>query len=127
MKVKDLVWKEIITVKPDISVSEAIDLMLKKGIRALLVEPKDRDECYGIITVRDIVYRVIARDLKPSDVKVSEIATKPIVTIDCNCSIKTAAKLMASLNLARLLVTECGKPIGLITLMDVMKAARIEE
>jgi CBS domain-containing protein len=126
VKVKDLVWREVVTIKPNASVKDAIDLMLKKGIRSLIVEPKDENDCYGVLTIRDIVYKVVAKDLKPSDVSVDEIATKPVVTIDANASVKTAVKLMANLNLARLVVVECGEVKGIITLMDVLKASEIE-
>ncbi len=123
MKVKDLIWRELVTVDSDASVSEAIEKMLKKGIRALLVEPRDKDDTFGIVTVRDIVYKVIAKDLNPREIRVKDIATKPVVTIDASWSVKDAAKLMANLNLARLVVTESGKPIGMITLMDIMKVS----
>ena len=79
-----------------------------------------------MLTIRDIVYKVVAKDLKPSEVLVDEIATKPVVTIDANASVKTAVKLMANLNLARLVVVECGEVKGIITLMDVLKASEIE-
>ncbi len=126
LKVKDLIWRDVVTIKPEESVKTAIEIMLKKGIRSLIVEPKDEDDCYGVITVRDIVYRVIAKDLKPSEVRVGDIATKPIVCVNSNESVKTAAKLMTNLNLARLAVVECGEIKGIITLMDVLKASEIE-
>ncbi len=124
MKVRELIWRELVTIKPDASVEEAIDVMLKKGIRSLLVEPSEGDE-YCILTVRDIVFKVIAKNLKPKDVKVSDVCSKPVVTIEADRTVEDAIKIMADKNLARLVVVEKGKPIGMITLMDVMKASRV--
>ncbi len=125
MKVKDLIWREPVKISSNATVSEAIEKMLKKGIRALIVEPKGENETFGILTVRDIVYKVIAKGKNPRDVKVEEIATRPVVTIDSNWSVRDAARLMANLNLARLVVVESGRPIGIVTLMDIMKASEI--
>ncbi len=124
MKVRELIWRELVTIKPDASVEEAIDLMLQKGIRSLLVEPMEGDE-YCILTVRDVVFKVIAKNIKPKDVKVSEVCSKPVVTIEADKSLEDAIKIMVDKNLARLVVVEKGKPIGMITLMDVMKASRV--
>ncbi len=125
MRVKDLIWREPVKISSNATVSEAIEKMLKKGIRALIVEPKGENETFGILTVRDIVYKVIAKGKNPRDVKVEEIATRPVVTIDSNWSVRDAARLMANLNLARLVVVESGRPIGIVTLMDIMKASEI--
>jgi len=124
LKVRELIWRELVTIKPDASVEEAIDLMLQKGIRSLLVEPMEGDE-YCILTVRDVVFKVIAKNIKPKDVKVSEVCSKPVVTIEADKSLEDAIKIMVDKNLARLVVVEKGKPIGMITLMDVMKASRV--
>jgi len=95
VKVKDLIWREPVKISSNATVSEAIEKMLKKGIRALIVEPKGENETFGILTVRDIVYKVIAKGKNPRDVKVEEIATRPVVTIDSNWSVRDAARLMA--------------------------------
>ena len=124
MKVRDLIWRELVTIKPDASVDEAMELMLKKGIRSLLVEPAEDNE-YCILTVRDIIFKVIARKLKPNEVKVSEVCSKPIITIDADKTVEDAVRIMSERNIARLVVVEGGKPIGMITLMDVMKASHV--
>jgi len=124
LKVRELIWRELVTIKPDASVEEAIELMLKKGIRSLLVEPMEDDE-YCILTVRDVIFKVIAKKLKPSEVRVSEVCSKPVITIDADKTVEDAIRIMSEKNIARLVVVEEGKPIGMITLMDVMKASRV--
>jgi len=121
MKVKDIVVREIEKIKPDASVFEAVEIMLEKGIRALIVEPQNERDTYGVITVRDIVFKAVAKGLELDDIKVAEIASKPLVCIDGSWEIMHAAELMANLNLARLAVTEGGEIIGMVSLMDIMK------
>ena len=95
--------------------------MVEKKIRSLVVLPKDSDDVHGVITVRDIVFGVFANGLKASDVKVEEIASKPIVCVPKNTSVQDVLRLMKRFNIARVFVIDDGKPIGLVSLMDLLK------
>lgn len=122
MKVNEIMITEIEKISPNAKVSEAISLMLKEGIRSLIVTPESGEDVYGIVTVRDVVYKVLVRGLNPSEVEVKSIATKPLVFIDAHYNVTYAASLMANLNLARLVVAESGKIVGIVTLMDILSA-----
>jgi isocitrate dehydrogenase len=104
------------------SVKEAIDLMLEKRIRSLLVKPRNEMDCYGVITVRDIVFGVFANDLKPEDVRVGDIASKPIVTVPKGTELMNVVRFMKRFNIARVFVLDDGKIVGVVSLMDIMKA-----
>jgi len=89
----------------------------------LIVIPESVEDVYGIVTVRDVVYKVLAKGLNPNEIKVKSIATKPLVSIDSHCNVTHAARLMANLNLARLVVTESRRIVGIVTLMDILRAS----
>ncbi len=127
MKVSEIMITEIEKISPNAKVSEAISLMLKEGIRSLIVIPESGEDVYGIVTVRDVVYKVLAKGLNPNEIEVKSIATKPLVSIDTHCNVTHAASLMANLNLARLVVTESGRLVGIVTLMDILRASEIHE
>ena len=127
MKVSEVAITEIEKISPNAKVSEAISLMLKEGIRSLIVIPESGEDVYGIVTVRDVVYKVLAKGLNPNEIEVKSIATKPLVSIDTHCNVTHAASLMANLNLARLVVTESGRMVGIVTLMDILGASEIHE
>ena len=127
MKVSEVAITEIEKISPNAKVSEAISLMLKEGIRSLIVIPESGEDVYGIVTVRDVVYKVLAKGLNPNEIEVKSIATKPLVSIDTHCNVTHAASLMANLNLARLVVTESGRMVGVVTLMDILRASKIHE
>lgn len=55
--------------------------------------------------------------------KFRNIATKPLVLIDAHYSVTHAARLMANLGLARLVVAESGKIVGIVALMDILRAS----
>ena len=123
MKVSEIMITEIEKISPNAKVSETISLMLKEGIRSLIVIPESGEDVYGIVTVRDVVYKVLAKGLNPNEIEVKSIATKPLVSIDTHCNVAHAASLMANLNLARLVVTEFGRIVGIVTLVDILRAS----
>jgi CBS domain-containing protein len=122
MRVSEIMVTELEKISPTAKVSEAISLMLKEGIRSLIVIPENEEDVFGVVTVRDIVYKVLGRGLVPKEIEVRAIANKPLVSIDASANVIYAARLMANLNLARLVVTEGGKMVGIITLIDILRA-----
>jgi len=122
LKVEDVMNKRLEFIDANSSVKEAIDLMLEKRIRSLLVKPRNEMDCYGVITVRDIVFGVFANDLKPEDVRVGDIASKPIVTVPKGTELMNVVRFMKRFNIARVFVLDDGKIVGVVSLMDIMKA-----
>jgi CBS domain-containing protein len=75
----------------------------------------------GIITERDLVRRVVANDAKSESVLIKHIMASPIITIDANSSIESAADIMLQNDVRHLLVVEnedVNKPLGIITSTD---------
>ncbi|RLI84545.1 MAG: histidine kinase [Archaeoglobales archaeon] len=122
MKVEDVMTKDLVFIDPDASVKDAIDMMLKERIRSLLIKPRNEKDTHGVITVRDIVFEVIANEINPEEVRVYDIASKPVVTVRRGTDLKTVIRFMKRFNIARVFVIENGEIVGIVTLMDIMKA-----
>ena len=118
--VKDIM-AEPLTIEHDESVKVAGNIM-RKHRRYSLIVTKD-DHPIGIITDSDMVKRLIAADKKPSTVIVSEIMSKPIVTISSGMDIIDAAEVMKKNKIKRLPVVEGGKITGIIELTDIARAS----
>jgi predicted transcriptional regulator len=54
-KAKDVMTQEVETVKGSATVADAAKLMKFKGIHSLLVEPRNEEDAYGIVTDTDVV------------------------------------------------------------------------
>jgi len=121
LKVEDVMNTNLVFIESNATVKEAIETMLKKRIRSLIVKPSDERDSYGVITVRDIVFGVIANELRPEDVKVRDIASKPIVIVPKGTELKDVIRLMKRFNIARVFVMDEGKIVGVVALMDIMK------
>jgi CBS domain-containing protein len=117
--VKDIMTKNVITVTADTTIFEAADLMNSKGIGCLLVVQDGVP--VGIVTERDFVRRIVAKNL-PYSVKVSEIMTKNLVTVDPDMSLKDAARLMSINKIRRLPVLKQNKLVGIVVASDFVRS-----
>ena len=119
--------REFITLDEDTLVAEAAKVMRDKGTSCVLVVRKDSKEPIGIVTERDMLYRVLAENLGPYKVLLKEIMSTPVITIDEQFSTADAISLMRSKHIRRLVVTKKetddgtdGKDIaGMVTLMSI--------
>jgi CBS domain-containing protein len=75
----------------------------------------------GIVTERDILRRVAAKDIDMDKSKIEDIMTKNPVTINHDASILEATRLMSENNFRRLLVVKGGKLVGVVTAKDVIE------
>jgi len=73
MKVDEIMTKKLELIHADAPIYDAIESMIDKRIRSLLVKPRDEKDVYGVITVRDIVYKVLGKNLDLNKTKVGEI------------------------------------------------------
>ena len=73
----------------------------------------------GIVTERDIVNRVLARDLDPSKIKVSEIMSSPLVSVDPDDDLLKASELMQEHKVRKLAVMRNDIIYGIITANDI--------
>ena len=113
--IKDLMTKNVITIDLQKSVFDAAVLMSEKRIGCLVIT--DVEMLVGIVTERDFVRRVIAKNL-PFETTVSEIMSKPLITIDPDSSLRDAARVMVKNNIRRLPVLKDNKLVGIIVVAD---------
>ena len=113
--VKDIMTKEVVTIDTNKSVFEAAELMSSKGLGCVIVVIQAFP--VGIITERDIVRRIVAKRSSP-DVKVTEIMTKTLITVDPDTSLKEAARVMSTNKIRRLPVLKNNKLVGIVVASD---------
>lgn len=125
MKLHEFMTTELKTVNADETVYEAIEKMVDLRIRSLLVDYGGKITDQGVVTARDVVFKVLAKGVDPNSIKVAQIAARPITCVDADMEIFEAAKMMEELNLARIFVCNEGVITGVVSMIDVMAAALI--
>lgn len=111
--------KPVKRVSKDLTVRKAIKMMDEANIGVLPVVENDKP--IGIVTERDILRRVVAKNIDLDNTDVEAIMTKNPVTINHDASILEATRLMSENNFRRLLVVKGGKLIGVVTAKDVIE------
>ncbi|MFL6356759.1 MAG: IMP dehydrogenase [Nitrososphaeraceae archaeon] len=103
------------TIKPDMSVQDAENLMLQYGVSGLLVEENGK-KLAGIITRRDITFETNHKS------KISDLMSKNVITAKEGTTIEQAKEILHNHRIEKLPVVDSNNRIvGLITSKDILK------
>src|SRR5918911_782817 len=120
--VRDLMSSNPHSVSSDASVVDAARIMRDEDVG--LVPVVDGDRLVGTITDRDITIRVVVEQKDPQSVKVRDVASTDLVTVDPQQDLDQALRLMAQHQVRRLpVVEEGGRLVGIVAQADVARAA----
>ena len=119
MVVKDIMSSPVVTLDENATSNKVATLMDESDLGCVIVTNKTRKPV-GIITERDLVIRVLAKNLVPDAIKAKEIMTSPLVTIEPDATISEAARKMSRLDIRRLGVVYKGNLVGLISSRDIL-------
>jgi len=122
MNAKEIMTRKVMMVEDSVTASEAVRKMMEEKISSLIVNRRSVDDAYGIVTRRDVVSKVIALGLNAEEIKVSDIMTKPLVTVTPNLNIKHVARLMSQTGVRRIPVFDGQQMLGLISNSDIFRA-----
>ncbi|HXW37117.1 MAG TPA: CBS domain-containing protein [Nitrososphaerales archaeon] len=117
---KDIVEKDFIVLSKETSVLDAAKLMKERRHGFVLTGTKTDPE--GIVTEWDVLDKVVANGSDPAKVKLADIMTRRIITIDSEEGIGEVAKVMAAQGVRRMVVTSKGAIVGVITSKTVLAA-----
>lgn len=125
MTVADLMTSDVEFVPPDTPVSEAAAIMGDLGVGALPIGTAD--DLQGILTDRDILFRVVARNREPATL-VGDVMTTTIFSCRPEDSVAAALNLMGARNIRRLPVLDNnGRVVGLVTLSDLSRTMLLRD
>jgi CBS domain-containing protein len=113
MTVKDLVRTIFLKIDANQSAWEAARMMRDNDAGSVIVTVNGQP--YGIVTERDIMYKIAAEDLPASKVLLKKIMSSPIISVPANTTVTEAVKVMGKHHIRRLLVTDNGKPLGMLS------------
>jgi signal-transduction protein with cAMP-binding, CBS, and nucleotidyltransferase domain len=111
---KDIVEKEFLSLTRETTALDgARQMKVKKHGYAIIASSTGSPE--GIVTEWDYLSKIVAERRDPSDVKLGDIMTSDLVTVDANVGLDQVAELMAHKGVRRVLVLKDRKVIGVIT------------
>lgn len=119
INVKDIMTKEVNTLTPDTSVSEALNTMFRQRHMGYPVE--DHGKLVGIVTFDDI--SKIPENQR--DIPIEDIMTRELILTKPDEPAMNTLEKITKNNIGRLPVTENGNLVGIISKTDIMKVLEV--
>lgn len=117
MMVKDVMNSPVVTSDPNERIDEIARLMRDNEIGSVIILNEDKP--VGIVTDGDIVRKVVANNSHPSDLKVKEVMSSPLLVIEGDREITEAIRVMRGSKLKHLGVVYKDKLVGVVTMGDI--------
>lgn len=120
--VKEVMTTVVCTVRKKDSVHTLAKKLVEYGVGSAVVV--ENGTPIGIVTEKDLISKIVARNKVPNDVLVDEIMSQPVITITPNTSLREAARIMTKRGIRRLpVVNESGELVGIITDNDILSVS----
>ncbi len=118
VKIRELMTRNVVTIDPEKSVSEAVKKMVERNVECLPIVKFGALQ--GLITFRDIIEKVVYAKRVPEKTKVRDIMAKKMVTCGPMSTIIEVVKLMKNKRLRRVpVIDENRRLMGIITNFDL--------
>jgi CBS domain-containing protein len=111
---------EICSLPPDAPVSDALILMAKKSVSAVLVISNGTP--VGIVSAKDYGRRVVLENRSAKAVRVQEVMSSPVITIEPDADVADGLEVMTERHIRHLPVIDEGKLVGVVSMGDLASA-----
>jgi CBS domain-containing protein len=118
--------REVITVHPSVNVAEVADVLVQRGIGAVLVVDEAK-QLLGIVSERDIVRGLNANGAATLDMTAGQLMTRPLQTASPQTTIIEAMRKMTAGRFRHIPVLDQGELVGVVSIGDVVKARIMEQ
>jgi signal-transduction protein with cAMP-binding, CBS, and nucleotidyltransferase domain len=119
MIVKDVMTSPVVITEEASSANKVAGLMLDNKVGCVIVVDKSGN-AIGIVTERDLVVRVLAKNIVPASAKAKDFMTSPLVTVDPEALVTDAARMMSKKDIRRLGVLYKSKLVGIVSSKDIL-------
>ena len=116
--------RDLLTINVNSSAWDAARLMRDKKTGSVFVTQDGRP--VGIVTERDMLYKIVADDLPAAHVLLRKIMSSPLISADEKTSVRKAIELMQKHNFRRLLITQDGEAAGMVNEYDLIANAELK-
>jgi CBS domain-containing protein len=115
--VRDIMNSPVISASPQHTIKDIATKMKEERIGSIVI--MENEKAAGIVTDWDIVSNAVVKDVKPSEVKASDIM-QTLHTIEGEEGVTEAARVLRQHNIKRLAVVYKNRLVGIISASDVI-------
>ena len=121
--VADAMVRDLVTIESKQSGRDAAEKMCQQSVSSLLVFSEDN--LVGIVTMKDIVQKLVVKGIQPEIAKVDEIMSSPVIVVNSEMPLTKAAGMMLKEKIKKLPViypdSNKTRLVGLLTLTDIAR------
>ncbi|MDP2767917.1 MAG: CBS domain-containing protein [Candidatus Methanoperedens sp.] len=118
MPIKEIMTRDVVTIDIKSDVQHLAQKMLAYDVGSVIIT--DKKQPVGIVTERDIVRKIVIKNLKPEDISIKELMTTPLITIPATEDVTDTMHKMVKMEIRRLPVVENAKLVGIVTDIDLL-------
>lgn len=111
-------------IRENATVEDAARLMAEKSIGSVIVG--SAENALGIFSERDLLVKIVARNVDARKAKVRDYMTSPIMAIDISMSVFDAQDIMTERHIRRLPIADNGRIVGIMSARTLMEHLRYE-
>ena len=112
--------EKLVVVNQMAPVREALNLMKKHKVKAVIVDKNGKHGAYGLVTFKNILQSIVAEDGDIDLLNVYDIMSSPSVSVSRKLDMKYAARMMVRSSIKRLLVIDDNELYGILTMTDII-------
>jgi len=121
MAVREWMSKNVATAVEDDSVFDVVKIMVEKTIGSVVIVDEEK-KAIGMLTVRDVLNRIVALGYDAKLLKVRDVMTKDVITVNVSDDYIIADRLIKYINIRHLpVVDDDGKLTGILSVRDLIK------
>lgn len=120
VRVRDVMRKDVLSIDGMATAREAAEMMRNARVSELLVTRRHDDDAWGMVTITDLVKKVLVSDRSGADVSVYEIMTKPIISVPADMDIRYAIRLMDRTSIRSAPVEDRAEVVGVVSLSSLV-------
>ncbi len=123
LKVGDVMMKTVVTASTNDSIEFVAKLMKKNNVGSIIVvDGTEKSVAKGIITERDIVYKLVAQKKNMESSAAKDVMSKPLRVVKPETTLEQAATAMRENKIKRLpVVNDKNELIGILSEGDIMR------
>ncbi|MBU4492597.1 MAG: CBS domain-containing protein [Euryarchaeota archaeon] len=118
MPIKEIMTKDVVTIDIKNDVQHLAQKMLAYDVGSVIIT--DKKQPVGIVTERDIVRKIVIKNLRTEDISIKELMTTPLITIPATEDVTDTMHKMVKMEIRRLPVVENAKLVGIVTDIDLL-------